>query len=63
MRVLVGAQTSFLDDAWCTSQPLKMIYLELYEMCDDEKIIVSYASGVGGKFRYIRWPEEHNNCG
>jgi hypothetical protein len=38
LRVGNGSQTSFGDDAWCTSQPMEVYFSSLFEICNEKKL-------------------------
>jgi hypothetical protein len=53
MKVRIGEYTSFWDDAWYSSLSLRTCFLELHEVCNQQKNNVS----EGSNFR--RWLDEN----
>jgi hypothetical protein len=50
MVVGAGMETSFWDDVWCTSHPLKNILPELYDVCENQFISVKTTSDMRWRF-------------
>jgi hypothetical protein len=56
-RIVVGngCRTSFWGDAWCDHSPLKDKFVEIYEICSEQKIYVAAAAQLGWRLSFRRW--------
>jgi hypothetical protein len=49
----------FWDDASCSSQPLNLIFGEVYDCCDQQRISVKGAANLHWNFSFRRWLNEN----
>jgi len=61
-RVMVigdGEKTDFWRDAWCGSTPLRSIFPDMFDICNEQKIKVAEVARRGWRLTFRRWLDEH----
>ena len=50
-----GKRTNFWGDAWCGDIPFKDRFLELYDICNEQKNSVAEIANVRWRLTFRRW--------
>jgi len=54
-----GEMIDFWNDAWCGITPLKKVFPELFDLCNEQKILVAEVAKKSWRFSFRRWLDEH----
>jgi hypothetical protein len=55
MHVGDGKLTSFWYDAWCSTHPLKEIFPDIFNICNEQGMTVTEAAVLGWNFSFRRY--------
>jgi hypothetical protein len=58
MKIGEWRETSFWDDIWCSSQPLKSLFPNLYEIFNEQKMSIAYANDIIWSLSFRKWLNE-----
>jgi len=53
-----GEKTDFWRDAWCGSTPLRSIFPDMFDICNEQKIKVAEVARRGWRLIFRRWLDE-----